>query len=87
MSQRGALNWSWLTTPVFRFFIQTRTSSVEEEPLRSEETETRDKEEEEELVSVVPKTALIVEDNMINQTVLQRQLTKAGWKCDGKSHP
>lgn len=30
--------------------------------------------------------ALIVEDNVINQTVLQRQLTKARWICEGESH-
>lgn len=28
--------------------------------------------------------ALIVEDNIINQTVLHRQLTKAGWTCEGR---
>jgi hypothetical protein len=26
---------------------------------------------------------LIVEDNLINQTVLRRQITKAGLTCDG----
>jgi CheY-like chemotaxis protein len=29
--------------------------------------------------------ALVVEDNIINQTVLRRQLLKAGWQCDGES--
>jgi CheY-like chemotaxis protein len=28
---------------------------------------------------------LIVEDNIINQTVLKRQMNKAGFTCDGKS--
>lgn len=28
--------------------------------------------------------ALVVEDNVINQTVLRRQLLKAGWQCDGE---
>jgi len=27
---------------------------------------------------------LVVEDNLINQTVLQRQLTKTGWQSDGE---
>jgi hypothetical protein len=26
----------------------------------------------------------VVEDNIINQTVLKRQLVKAGYECDGK---
>lgn len=30
---------------------------------------------------------LIVEDNLINQTVLKRQITKAGLTCDGKQIP
>lgn len=32
-----------------------------------------------------PLRVLIVEDNIINQTVLQRQLTKTGWTSSGKS--
>jgi hypothetical protein len=31
------------------------------------------------------KKVLVVEDNIINQTVLKRQLTKAGYDCEGKS--
>lgn len=30
---------------------------------------------------------LVVEDNLINQTVLKRQLIKAGLSCNGQSHP
>lgn len=30
---------------------------------------------------------LIVEDNLINQTVLKRQLIKAGLSCNGQFHP
>lgn len=30
---------------------------------------------------------LIVEDNIINQTVLKRQIVKAGLTCDGESPP
>lgn len=38
-------------------------------------------------VSPISFHALVVEDNIINQTVLRRQLLKAGWKCDGMSIP
>lgn len=31
------------------------------------------------------RSVLVVEDNLINQTVLKRQMIKAGWTCDGTS--
>ena len=32
------------------------------------------------------RAVLVVEDNLINQTVLKRQMVKAGWTCDGESY-
>lgn len=32
------------------------------------------------------RRVLVVEDNLINQTVLKRQMVKAGWACDVASH-
>jgi hypothetical protein len=35
-------------------------------------------------VPAMKKKVLVVEDNIINQTVLKRQLVKAGYACEGK---
>jgi hypothetical protein len=70
-----------LTVTVFRFFIRTTIPrgsgavpgcNTESQPTTSE------------LAQTEPFSVLVVEDNVISQTVLRRQLVKAGLSCDGE---
>lgn len=76
----------------FRFFIQSRTAKTQRRiheregsgkrpPLKKRHTG------KEATVSAGPRPhVLIVEDNLINQTVLNRQLKHVGLTTEGKSH-
>lgn len=73
---------------VFRFFIQSSTPPINgvtalvDQPQLVAEKVSVDTDTLSDLMRV-----LVVEDNIISQTVLKRQLMKAGLTCDGEQNP
>jgi hypothetical protein len=75
---------------VFRFFIKTRTAAPKPTflvppPLVARISDTMDPATPLVEGKRTPLNVLIVEDNVINQTVLRRQIVKAGSSCQGTS--
>lgn len=72
----------------FRFFIAARTCQTQKRPLDLDDTPEKPrtrKRNEAKVGAAGPKPhVLIVEDNLINQTVLMRQLRHVGLTCEGK---
>ncbi|KAL1405566.1 hypothetical protein Q8F55_009205 [Vanrija albida] len=69
----------------FRFYIKTHTANMlpllPQSPLL-----TPIKERDMPHLALLPRRILVVEDNIINQTVLKRQMIKAGLECDVASN-
>jgi hypothetical protein len=72
----------------FRFFIESRTAKTQI-PYETESVTPAAKKSggkaKRQILGPKPHV-LIVEDNLINQTVLMRQLKHVGLTCDGESH-